>query len=509
MSPTISESPIIVIGAGPIGLAAAAHLLEKGATPLVLEAGDRVGANVLSWAHVRMFSPWEFNVDRVAARMLEASGWAKPPASEYPTGGDLVGRYLEPLAALPELRPNIRLGARVTGISRTGLDRLKTAGRESAPFVVHVTTAAGEERIRAGAVIDASGTVGSPNPLGGDGLPAMGERALADRVYYGMPDVLGANRERYAGRRTLVVGSGHSAFTVLLDLATLADRVSGTSVVWSIRRHGFDGLFGGGEADALPERGRLGQRFRALVESGRLQLFQGIRLDRIARTKGGIVAAADGHELPVVDEVVVATGFRPDLGMLRELRLAIDPVVECPAALASVIDPNVHSCGTVPPHGEDVLRQPEPGFYLAGMKSYGRAPNFLMLTGYEQVRSIACALTGDVEGARSVTLTLPETGVCSGTLEGAALETTAPCCGGPAPAHVDACCVLDAEAKAAGQGGCGCGSNGAETSGSELAAGCAPAPAGADASLRAKPVGPHIIQLGTVRGAKDAGRCCG
>jgi hypothetical protein len=127
-------------------------------------------------------------------------------------------------------------------------------------------------------------------------------------------------------------------------------------------------------------------------------------------SEDGIVAADDGHVLPPVDEIVAATGFRPDLGVLRELRLAIDPVVECPTALAPVIDPNVHSCGTVPPHGEDVLRQPEPGFYLAGMKSYGRAPNFLMLTGYEQVRSIACALTGDAEGARTLALTLAQDG---------------------------------------------------------------------------------------------------
>ena len=222
MTPAISELPIIVIGAGPTGLAAAAHLLDTGVTPLVLEAGDRVGAHVLSWAHVRMFSPWEFNVDRVAGRMLEASGWAKPPASEYPTGDELVRNYLEPLAALPELRPHVRLGARVTGVSRLGLDRLKTAGRESTAFVLHVSTSAGDERLLARAVIDASGTLGSANPLGGDGLAAMGERALADRVYYGLPDVLGAQRARYAGRRTLVVGSGHSAFTVLLDLVALA-----------------------------------------------------------------------------------------------------------------------------------------------------------------------------------------------------------------------------------------------------------------------------------------------
>ncbi len=511
MTPAMSHLPIVVIGAGPVGLAAAAHLVDKGTIPLVLEAGDRVGASVLSWAHVRMFSPWEFNVDRVAARMLEAEGWAKPPASEYPTGAELVQRYLEPLAALPELRPHVRLRTRVTAVSRLGLDRLKTPGREHVPFVLHLSTPAGEERLLARAIIDASGTVRSPNPIGADGLPAFGEHALAERVSYGLPDVLGAQRARYAGRRTLVVGSGHSAFTALLDLVTLADDVPGTTVLWAIRRDGLGTLFGGGADDALPERGRLGLRLRALIESRRLVLFQGARLERLARTEAGIVAEGGGQALPAVDEIVVATGFRPDLAMLRELRLSIDPIVECPSALASVIDPNVHSCGTVPPHGEDVLRQPEPGFYLAGMKSYGRAPNFLMLTGYEQVRSIACALTGDADGARNVELALPATGVCSSDAGSAgscgASDSATACCGGPAPASVDACCVLDAEAKAAGHDGCGCSSNAVETGVLANVASSAVPPA-ANTSVGAAPVVARISPLVSLRERQPARPCC-
>ena len=121
--------------------------------------------------------------------------------------------------------------------------------------------------------------------------------------------------------------------------------------------------------------------------------------------------------------------------MLSELRLDLDPIVESPRALAPLIDPNVHSCGTVPPHGAEELRQPEPGFYIVGMKSYGRAPTFLMLTGYEQVRSVVAELTGDLVAARRVELTLPATGVCS-TTPGAAeatSESPAGCCGAPTP----------------------------------------------------------------------------
>ena len=98
---------------------------------------------------------------------------------------------------------------------------------------------------------------------------------------------------------------------------------------------------------------------------------------------------------------------------MRELRIQLDPAIECPVALAPLIDPNEHSCGTVRPHGARELAQPEPGFYFAGMKSYGRAPTFLMLTGYEQVRSIAADIAGDREAAERVELVLPETGVCN------------------------------------------------------------------------------------------------
>ena len=493
-TPTLAELPIVVIGAGPIGLAAAAHLVDRGATPLVLEAGDTAGAGVLSWAHVRMFSPWEFNVDPTAARMLQARGWAKPPAAEYPTGAEVVRHYLQPLADLPELRPHIRYGTRVTAISRLGMDRLKTPGRDRTPFVLHAAAAAGAERLLARAVIDASGTMRSPNPLGADGLSATGESELAAHVFYGMPDVRRAQRARYAGRRTLVVGSGHSAFTALLDLAALADEAPGTRVYWAIRRESLGALFGGGANDALPERGRLGTRLRQLLATGRIGLFQGVRLERLMRTDGGIVPMTSDQALPPVDEIVAAAGFRPDLAMLRELRLAVDPIVECPATLAPVIDPNVHSCGTVPPHGEDVLRQPEPGFYLAGMKSYGRAPNFLMLTGYEQVRSIACALTGDAEGARNVQLVLPPTGVCSSDPISAGPDgVSAACCGGPAPAAVDACCVADADAKAAGQDGCGCSSTDV------------PAPARVATSTS---VVTRLAAVGALRDAGPGRACC-
>jgi hypothetical protein len=181
-------------------------------------------------------------------------------------------------------------------------------------------------------------------------------------------------------------------------------------------------------------------------------------VDRIKAAENGLAVEAMLGGKPfslAVDRIVVATGFRPDLSFLGEIRISLDPAVEAPPALAPLIDPNFHSCGTVPPHGIEELRHPEPGFTIVGSKSYGRAPTFLMVTGYEQVRSVVADIAGDREAAREVRLVLPETGVCSaGPLAGA---EAAGCCGGPAPAEANACCVRDADAKAKGAPGCGCG----------------------------------------------------
>jgi hypothetical protein len=475
---TTNTLPVAVIGAGPVGLAAAAHLLSRGETPIVLEVGDTVGASIREWGHVRLFSPWRYVVDAVSAALLEASGWTAPPADELPTGNDLVDRYLLPLAHLPALAPYIHLGMRVVSVSRQDVDKMKTPGREDAPFVLRVRDRDGRtHKLRARAVIDASGTWTAPNPLGADGVMAVGENDSVDRIRYGIPDVRGAERQRYAGRRVLVVGSGHSAFNALLDLAELAAEVPGTTITWAIRGAAARDLYGGGDTDALPARGHLGQRLRRLVETGAIRLVSGFRTEGLLHSEEGIeVLAEDGHIGPV-DEIIAATGFRPDLSLTRELRLSLDPAVESPVALAPLIDPNIHSCGTVPPHGYRELSHPEQGFYTVGMKSYGRAPTFLLLTGYEQVRSVVAALVGDLEAAADVRLTLPQTGVCSGpaTSDGdgggevpqsfveapsyadrSPVTGTAGCCGGPAPAASGACCALDAEAKAAGKSGCGC-----------------------------------------------------
>jgi thioredoxin reductase len=428
------QLPVAVIGAGPVGLAAAAHLLSRGIEPVVFEAGHSVGASVRDWAHVRVFSPWEYDVDPTAAELLTAHGWTPPADDEYPTGAELVKRYLEPLAAVPDVAQRLHLDARVVAVTRHGVDKLRDAGRDEAPFELRVERDGAEERHLARAIIDASGTWTRPNPLGAGGLPAVGERAHAERIVYGIPDVLVADRTRYAGRRVLVVGSGHSALNALLDLASLREQAPHTEIVWAIRASGLGDNLGGGAADRLPARGALGRAVGRLLDDDAIELVTGFQTEGVG-SDGERLVVVDGERSLVVDEIIAATGFRPDLALLGELRLDLDDRVEAARALAPLIDPNLHSCGSVPPHGVDELSHPDAGVYVVGMKSYGRAPTFLLRTGYEQVRSVVAALAGDWESARQVELVLPETGVCRGPAaanEVLDAEPAAACCGATA-----------------------------------------------------------------------------
>jgi hypothetical protein len=402
-----SGLPVVVVGAGPVGLAAAAHLLDRGLQPLVLEAGPRVGANIAQWRHVRLFSPWCLALDPVSARLLDQTGWTGLDPDALPTGADLLECYLEPLAALPALAGRIRLHTTVVAVGRRGLDKVRSPGRDRLPFLVRIRDRDGRlADLQARAVIDASGIWTQPNPLGASGLPALGEPDAGTRIAYGLPDVLGSDRARYAGRRTIVVGAGHSAATSLLALAELQRQAPATEIGWAVRSATPRPLVGKGSADAdeLPARGRLATDLAALVEHGRVELVSGFRIhtvelagDRVRLVGDQLLEDLAHAQLLQVaaDQVIAATGFRPDHTIAAELRLALEPALESAAALGPIIDPNVHTCGTVPAHGIAELAHPEPGYVIVGMKSYGRAPTFLLATGYQQVRSVVAALAGD------------------------------------------------------------------------------------------------------------------
>jgi thioredoxin reductase len=416
--------PVVVIGAGPIGLAAAAQLAERGLDFLVLEAGEQAGASVRPWGHVTLFSPWRYNIDSAARRLLEAAGWDAPDPDALPTGAQLVDDYLVPLAALPRIGSRLHTDTRVEAITRVGYDRLRTAGRQDVPFLIRFRRPDGASgEVRARAVVDASGSWTTPNVLGATGLPAHGEAAAGAWISQPLPDVLGEDRKSFAGRHVLVAGAGHSAATTLIALAELGETEPNTKITWVIRGSSASRTYGGGAADQLPARGRLGTVLHHLVTGGKITLLTGFFIEEVRPVAdtpdlGGInVLSRDPNgveQLVTVDRIVAATGFRADHTIAAELRLQLDAVMGTTPALAPLIDPNHHSCGTVPPHGADELAHPEEGYYTIGAKSYGRASTFLLATGFEQARSVVAAIAGDWDSARNVELELPETGVCSG-----------------------------------------------------------------------------------------------
>lgn len=446
--------PVVVIGAGPIGLAAAAHLIERGQEVRVLESGASAGSAISAWGHIKLFSTWRYNIDAASCRLLEtpsgsyAGDWEAPRETRLPTGADMVSDYLHPLAAHPTMAPLISYGHRVTQVTRvtadgSGVDKTRSANRDDALFLIRAETENGLVDIEARAVIDASGTWDAPNPVGRSGIDAIGEpeaRAVGF-ITSPLPDPLGTDQDALAGKTVLVMGAGHSAANMLLSLGRLRQQNPQTTILWGLRGKANPiRLYGGQAADELPARGQLGTRLRALVDNGEIEIVENMSVTRMQAGERLTVVLADGRRFDV-DRLIPATGFRPDLGMHAELRLDIDSIVEAPTALGPLIDPEFHSCGTVTAHGERTLAHPEKNFYIVGMKSYGRAPTFLMATGYEQVRSIAAALSGDRTAADQLELILPETGVCTTDLGGScdAPPTEPASCGTPEPAAASCC----------------------------------------------------------------------
>lgn len=406
----VSNLPTVVIGAGPVGLAAAAHLHEYKESFLILEKGAEAGSNILEWGHVQLFSPWEFNVDQVAKKLLKQTQWEEPEADKLPTGKQLVNEYLKPLSNLPQIKKNITYRAEVIDITKKNIDKMKSKLRDQTPFVLYVKVNGAMEKIEAKAVIDASGTWNNPNPASADGI--WRREGLQKELYTHIPDIA-TESETFKNKHVAVIGSGHSALNTLIDLTEIKSEFPDTKVSWIIRKQQVNEAFGGEENDELAARGELGSKAHKLIDNGQVKVHSSFYVEDIIEQDGSfVIHSSDGVSISNVDEVIVNTGSRPNFSFLKELRLNVDPVVESTTELAPLIDPNLHSCGTVRPHGEKELRQPERGFYITGVKSYGRAPTFLMVTGYEQVRSIVAYLSGDIEEAIKVKVKLPETGVC-------------------------------------------------------------------------------------------------
>ncbi len=414
MHKKLTNLPVAVIGAGPIGLSAAVQLLKQGYTPILFEAESQAGANIARWGHVRMFSPWAYNLDPAAVELLKETDWNEPAANEFPTGHELLERYITPLASHPKIAPHLQLNTHVKSVSRLKHDLLRTEGRDQAPFVLRVSNLEGEQDIIVQAVIDASGTYQTPNWLGSHGIPALGENEAKEAIAYGVPNILDAGRDQYANTSVLVVGGGHSAFNALQDLVRLADEHKTMRVLWGVRNASVANVVRSPENDELQERRCLELRIQELLEQGRIEVFTELEIDKIERKAGKLIVHSGSRTLPPVDRIIAATGFRPDLSLLAELRISLDPATQSPTRLAPLIDPNKHSCGSVPEHGLSELSHPEPGVFILGIKSYGRAPTFLLRTGYKQVLSVVSALGTPCMAAAAQASTTPTPLACQG-----------------------------------------------------------------------------------------------
>ncbi len=395
----MSPKRIAVIGAGPIGLEAALYGLALGHDIHVYEMG-RVGQNVRSWGHVRLFSSWELNHSTLGAKTLEDEGADLPGPDEYMTGREHVDRYLAPLGRCQALEGRIHEGTEVLHIGRDGIGKRDLIGgpRHDHSFRLLLKQSESEEMVEADVVIDCSGTYGNPNWMGNGNIPALGERALRNRIAYQLEDVTGAARPSYEGRRVLLVGSGHSAASALDSLT----RLSGTSVIWVSRDTKTNPLSVIVD-DPLPERARLSEIANALASgsSSRVEYRSGTEVESLSSGDAGfeVTLRKNGKtETVEVDRILAHVGYRPDNRIYGELQVHECYASSAPMKLAAALlggGADSDDCLTETSQGAEVLANPEPDFYIIGSKSYGRNSNFLIRIGIQQVREVFSLVEGE------------------------------------------------------------------------------------------------------------------
>ena len=388
---------IAILGAGPIGLEAALAALEHGYSFTLYEAAHEVGANMRDWGHVRLFTPWALDISPRSRRRLERAGRELPGVNDEscPTGADLVETILAPLAALPEIAPHIRTGARVKRVGREGLLKHEEIGSErrgSHPFRLLLENESGDEWIEhAGIVLDCTGTWGLPNALGDGGIEAPGESAASGTIVRRIPDFV-RDESRWAGKTILLVGAGHSAQTAAVDLDWLAGSFPGTEVIWALRSEAPSWHID--PEDPLPERARLTTTAKRIAEgSSRVRTILGVVVESVASANGrGEVTLRhqSGERSTVaVDRILSLTGFVGDHTLYRQLQVHECYATSGPMKLAAALLGSAsEDCLAQESHGADSLVNPEPNFFILGSKSYGRNNTFLMRTGWQQVDEV-------------------------------------------------------------------------------------------------------------------------
>ncbi|MCW3794436.1 NAD(P)-binding domain-containing protein [Paenibacillus sp. LS1] len=408
-----SSLPVAIIGGGPIGLAAAAHLVEAGESFILFEKGEHIGTHFEEYGHVRLFSPWMYNMDPAINRLLGSSTeWNEPKNNLLPYARDLVEQYLAPFSHLPQIKPHIYVKAEVQSVSRKRMDKLKSTTRNEQPFVLHIQIQEGMRIFEAKAVIDASGVWHNPNPLVSSGIWTNNEREAASSIFYTIPDVLGKDQSSFENKHVVVVGSGHSAINSLIQLNSLRKRkpeLAPSQITWLNRKATAEEAYAKINHGFLA-RYRLGEQLQELLNNSILQIWNPYDIEHINQDHDGQLTITgtinnEKKEIGQIDIVIANTGNRPDLHLFRELRYDLDPSMECTRSLAATI---AAKKGVVAAHGERELRHPEENFYIIGAKSFGRSPSFFLINGYEQARSVVASITGNQADADRVVISFPE-----------------------------------------------------------------------------------------------------
>ncbi|MDH3227077.1 MAG: FAD-dependent oxidoreductase, partial [Thermoleophilia bacterium] len=369
MNPPDHLLPVAIIGSGPTGIDAALGCLERGLSCVVLEQGDSAAAGVRQWGHVQMFTPWARNLsDRIAAAMAQ-EGIAAPPPERRPTGAEFVNECLAPLAAGAYLRPLIMTGTRVLHVGREGVTKEQEIGSEARarrPFRLIVSRGGEESVVRARAVIDCSGARALPNSLGDAGIPAPGEGAHDWAIAREIPDVA-TNPSEWASLRVLLAGAGHSAQTAARALAPLVQS-GGGHLTWVVRDTDPD--WGAVEHDPLPARAALAEESHRIAAGvPAITVRRGTVVESLRRSSAGIALAmrtGAGHEEIEVDRVLALTGRVGDHTLYRQLQVQECYATAGPMALAASLLGGPADCLAQAAPSADVLRNPEPGFFLAG-----------------------------------------------------------------------------------------------------------------------------------------------
>lgn len=400
---------IAVIGAGPIGLEAALYATQLGFEVSVFEKGE-IGANIQDWGHVTFFSPWEMNHSRLAIQLSkkENNGWKQPAADEYLTGKEYVETYLRHISQLPQLKNKIHLNTKVESVAREQILKNSLIGdpkRSSFPFRILTSDANGSEEIFwADVVLDASGVFGNPNWIGDGGIPAVGEKKYRHLIDYKLPDISGRDRQRFAGKKTLLIGAGYSAATTICAFSELIRDEPTTSVLWSIREESSLPVPTIG-TDSLPTRARLTAEANAVVKSRVKQIqFRNKTSVHAIRyleneDKFEVTLKQNGStETIETDRIIANVGYGPDNSIYRELQIHECYASRGPMNLsAALLGASSTDCLQQSSLGAETLKNPEPNFYIIGNKSYGRNSTFLIRVGLNQIVEVFSLITGDAK----------------------------------------------------------------------------------------------------------------